>query len=215
MYTKNNHNMKKVSTTIILVLMPLLFLSAQTHKGSWVVGVGSKLNRSPIILPKNIQSPAFGGINFSKGSGVLSSTVTNVNFQPSFGYFLAEGLMTGIRLDFAYTALDKSIFKSLSFGAGPEVRQYFLKGNLRPYLGTSVLFSKSILTQTDISGQNQNHESLKNAFNAYTGLAFFPVDNLSFDFQVGYGYFSQTFNTSRKKANYQGIELSLGFNFFF
>jgi len=198
----------KAPVTIILFLFSMS-ITAQTEKGNWVFGVGTRFKDSFIILPRNVNSVGFGGVNLSKGNGIYSSKITNINFQPSIGYFISNNLMAGIQTGMAYSKSEAFDFRMNQISIGPEIRQYFLNGTFRPYTGVLANLSRTKFYLEDILGQNTNYTKNESMFGLYAGIAFFPYKQFSLDAQFG----SESPGVTSKKTMH-GLILNFGFNFF-
>lgn len=150
--------MKKV-LLLCAFICTSFFASAQTEKGSWLVGVNSSLG--------------FNSVSFDGDVDKRNS----FNINGSSGYFLMDNLSAG--LGFGYASTKQGSAKNSSFSIGPFVR-YYLKENI--ILGAS--FSTSSLKSND--GQDEiktNFSTL--GFEA--GYAIWLVDNIAIEPRLHYG----------------------------
>jgi hypothetical protein len=91
--------MKKV-LLLVLVIASTFAASAQTEKGTWLLG---------------------GNANFHSSKSSGSSSTTFVSITPNIGYFICDDLAVGGMADF-YSESDYQT----DFNIGPFVRYYFL-----------------------------------------------------------------------------------------
>ena len=97
--------MKKSSLSLLVFLFLGFAASAQTEKGSWLVG-------------GNL------GLNTSKNN-------TNIDFSPKAGYFFLHNFAAGAAIDLGYSKVVD--IKTTTFGIGPFARYYFGTMNIRPF----------------------------------------------------------------------------------
>jgi len=209
------------AVTALLILLPIVFLNAQTEKGSWSLGLGTMVNKSSFETDHVKQNSIFGGWRASMSSKPpYIDPLININFQTSYGYFITDGLMAGVQLGFAYSSrgISGEKDKITNFGLGPQLRKYFLKGSFRPYVGASALFIRTASKLHNITAfppipykTNQNHSS----YSTHVGIAFFPYSNFSLDAQFGYSYFISHRGSHDRNKSGQALGLAFGFNFFF
>jgi hypothetical protein len=145
--------MKKIVPGLLAFFISLTNLHAQTFKGDWMVGGNFSLN---------------------------TTSNTSVSLNPSAGYFFLDNLAIGGTVNFGY--LKTGNVKTTLFGAGPYVRYYFGKGNLKPFAVTEFLFSSSKVDGVAATSSTKNgHEFLLGA-----GLAAFVNEHVAIETIAGY-----------------------------
>jgi len=97
--------MKRNSLSFLFFLFLGIAATAQTEKGSWLVGGNF-------------------GLNTAKNNSQIS-------ISPSAGYFFLHNFAAGAQINFAYSK-DVDI-KRTNFGVGPFARYYFGTMNIRPF----------------------------------------------------------------------------------
>lgn len=106
--------MKKNVCSLLLAFLAFgLAASAQTEKGSWLVG---------------------GNVNLN-----TAKNNTNIGFTPMAGYFLINNFAVGANIDFDYTKSGDG--KQTTFGIGPFARYYLGTMNIRPFAHANVDFT--------------------------------------------------------------------------
>jgi hypothetical protein len=204
----------RIIITLLIFLSPLIFLSAQPQKGNWILGAGTKSGQK-ISSPINHSSRVFAGRNILLGGQIRTNHFTNINIQPKIGYFVTDGLMAGIQLGFSYANISSSALSLIGYGIGPEIRHYFLKNSIRPYIGTSLLFSTIDINFAYLNYQKASFRINENVLGLYSGVAFFPVSNFSLDVNLEYNFYSRTVLTDSQTNSFNQVQLGLGFNYFF
>ena len=105
--------MKKNVCSLLLAFLALgLAASAQTEKGSWLVGGNVELN--------------------------TAKNNTVIGFTPMAGYFLINNFAVGADVNFNYTKSGTG--KQTTFGIGPFARYYLGTMNIRPFAHANVDF---------------------------------------------------------------------------
>jgi outer membrane protein len=138
----------------------------------------------------------------SFGSSVLKSNdgndrngkIFNISLTPLVGYFLINGLATGLELqanyksDIHYTPHTKSI--STTVIAGPFVRYYIGNKKIKPYCHFSIAKGKyhNEYDMDDLVTQTNNSSIF--AFNIGGGTDIFLNDNVSVNLGLAYNYLS-------------------------
>ncbi len=98
--------MKKCVFTLLVILVTVLTVTAQTEQGDWMVGGNLGLN--------------------------TTSNNSRFSFSPSAGYFAANNLAVGVTFSYDYSKV--SSIKGTTLGIGPFVRYYFGAANARPFV---------------------------------------------------------------------------------
>lgn len=108
--------MKKNVCTFLLAFLAFgLAASAQTERGSWLVGGNVELN--------------------------TAKNTTVVGFTPMAGYFLINNLAVGANIDYDYRKSADG--KQTAFGIGPFARYYLGTMNIRPFAHANVNFTST------------------------------------------------------------------------
>jgi hypothetical protein len=170
-----------------------------------------------------------GQIDYSTFIVDSKSTTNQIGlyFSPSFGYFVADGLLLGISLgldyyneNFNYTVSSPSEyhsdskFKYFFIGAYPYIKYYFKNGL---FLNLDAGYALPINNSGDSDRSSSSEISISPCF----GYAIFLTSKVSFEPSISYEYridfntrsseSSESSSTSQKHAIY----LSAGFNYFF
>lgn len=189
--------MKKI--TLILALLAASFSNAQISKGSKIIGT----------------SFASFTVSGSKSETTYSNTPTVYNtdgnsfsfsINPYMGFFLADGLAVGGQVYVSFyssksdssntstTTTSESKSTQPSFGVGPFVRYYFVKGQkMSPYaeLAGGIDFNSGKSESSNSSGSSSETKT-----KPYTGWNVGP--------KIGFEYFI---------SDYVGINVYTGFNY--
>jgi hypothetical protein len=119
--------MKRNATCLLGLLFLGLAVSAQTEKGSWMVGGNVALN--------------------------TATNDTKITFSPSAGYFFIKNLAAGINLALDYSKISE--VKTTAWGVGPFGRYYFGTMNVRPFAHADLSF-QSNKTETSSGTETYN-----------------------------------------------------------
>ena len=173
--------MKKIC--LLAVLIASLQAQAQLEKGSWMPG-GS-------IAFKSIKS----------GSGSASLTSTNLQLQPSVGYFFADKIAGGIQVSFSNVHVKNSDDNYSSLLAGPWARYYFLPAEKK----TNLFFQASYNIGNE---KHRNYYTNRiSDFGFSAGPSFFLNRNISFETAV---FWKQSkYNADSGHTNTIGISIGL------
>ena len=150
--------MKKLILSSLTVLV-FGIASAQTEKGSWLIGASSDL-----------------GFSSTKVKGADDSQ-SNFNISPMAGYFIMDNLVFGLDVDFQSSKFGD--LKNSSTGIGPFVR-YYVNGSFFLGAGYSATSSKIDDGTTDatVSGGLLAFEA---------GYPIWIVDNVAIEPSLNYG----------------------------
>lgn len=196
--------MKKLIFSLFFVL-PAVFVSAQTSQGNKIVG-GSI------------------AIDFNNNKEDVDGTVTDISsgnsfqFNPTFGYFVMDGLAVGAEIGFTTTKTeddnDGDEFKSNSFTFGPFVKYYHESGAFG--MGTFGFGSaKTKFTDGQDNSTNENKFGLFN-WRLGVGYAAFLNDHVSVEPMLSYG--SSRFKDKDAPVDfidiYNSFTISVGLNIF-
>ena len=195
----------KLTAFILILLFNSLLLTAQLHKGQWMVG---------------------GTADFSHGTTEYSISNFNnrtkqtvYNFFPRVGYFFADRLVVGPRIQVSNS---KTTARSVNFAATPTeylhdtkesgvglgafARYYFLKPQKKFNAFAEAAYSYSfekVTSQTQVISPSYSESHIEsqyraNKYSVIAGPALFISPKVSFEFSVGYTYSKGT----DKQTNY-------------
>ncbi|MVM32872.1 hypothetical protein GO755_22725 [Spirosoma sp. HMF4905] len=149
--------MKTTFLTITLLIAGLSGAMAQTEKGNRLMGV----NVGNIVIP-------------TEGSTTL------ISLQPTYGWFVSNGLVVGAGIPFFYAGLGGS--KVTQIGLTPFLRYYIGPSQVKPFLGASIG-----VVNTSVSNTGSPTASSTDAvYSATGGIAFFINRSVSFDLGLTY-----------------------------
>lgn len=187
-----------------------------TDKGSWLIAASSNagLNFSSTYVE-------FGDEESEKDK---NSTFT---LNPAAGYFVANDLVVGAQIAYRtskFTDGDSDFeATSNSISAGPFIRNYFGKGNFRPYVGATILFGSTkseseTLTIGDFDPVIGTSETKTNSttWGLSAGAALFITENFSIDFDLGYANSTNKADDADDdfKIKSNNFGLNIGFSLF-
>ncbi len=150
---------------------------------------------------------------------------TAFNVGPRIGYFLINGLVAGVFLDYNYIKEEQdandyaseytATWNSMVFG--PFAKIYIGDGNVKPFAVGSVGFgsSKSTYEAPDMAKSSDDEMEYK-LFNwsVGAGLAIFASESVSFEFGVAYGSDKTTnegeYGDSHEIENAFGVRIGIG-----
>lgn len=181
---------------LLLVGAVALFgaMSAQTEKGSWVVGGSTTLGFNNVSNKTKVGSESYDG-----------AKVSTFGFTPSVGYFVANNIAVGLDLGFMTTTtkeddekLTQSVVKIMPTGT------YYFKSDSKvlPYLGVGVGYG-SLSTK---------YENVKTTYDGFAwkakgGIVYLITPSIGLDLGVAYDQFSN-------KESYEGMEFKNNVNTF-
>ena len=151
----------KRNVFILLAFLAIgMTASAQTEKGSWLVGGNLSLN--------------------------TASQNTLISVSPSAGYFFINNFAAGVNANIAYSKFGQN--KTTILGVGPFARYYFGTMNIRPLLEGNLNFTsnKSSNSSTSTGSTTENGTG----FFLGGGLAAFINRNVAIEGLAGYDHTS-------------------------
>jgi hypothetical protein len=152
--------MKKIVFSLLVLIGLGLAASAQTEKGSWLVGGNLTLN--------------------------TAKQNTQIAVNPSAGYFFINNFAAGVNGNVSHSKFGGN--KSTTLGVGPFARYYFGTMNIRPLLEASLDFNSNKV-ETSASGSNSTTEN-GTGFFLGGGLAAFINRNVAIEGLAGYDHTS-------------------------
>lgn len=150
--------MKAIVFTIALFIVGFSSAMAQTEKGNRLMGV----NVGNILIP-------------TEGSSTL------ISLQPTYGWFVSNGLVVGAGIPFFYASSGGS--RVTQIGVAPFLRYYIGPSQVKPFLGASIG-----VVNTSVSSNNgaSSASSTDAVYSATGGIAFFINRSVSFDLGLTY-----------------------------
>ena len=141
-----------------------------------------------------------------------------LNLAPRLGYFFADGLMAGIKLNVEYDRLDlgeDAAIENTGFMGGAFLRYYFTatgEGSIKPFVEVEGLGGRNVF---DSGGELESKYDVYQ-FGGGVGAAILLNDHLTFDLLAGYAYQvgQDPDDKVDAKAITNGVGLALGFSYF-
>jgi len=186
----------KITLTLITFLFFVFTAKSQLDKGVWLVGGTGNLLSS----------------KYEYNSPTLSYTSDrlDIGIAPNVGYFIADKLALGIRLNYTkykdqvngagggYTNVNR-------FSFGPLARYYVLNKENRYNLLTEVNYQYGLYSFKPTKGNS-------NTFNALVGPVIYFNTSVGLEFLLGYYSTTETIKQSGDNITKQsGFQISLGF----
>ncbi|EOR30856.1 Outer membrane protein W [Elizabethkingia meningoseptica] len=200
------YNFKIMKKNLLIGAFALLGIaaSAQTEKGSWVVGGSTTLGFN------NVSTKFKSGNMSESGPKINTFTVT-----PSAGYFVIDKLSVGLDLGFvsATTKYDDAKSTSNTLAILPTATYYFTDNTvIKPYLGAGVGYS-SMTEKEEYRGKSNKTTVDGFAWKVKGGFAYFFTPNIAADLGLSYSQFSSKENNVRTNVNTFGV--GVGISVFF
>lgn len=151
--------MKKSLCVLLLTVASLSIATAQTERGSKLVGV----------QVGNLTFPTSG-----QGGSIIG-------LQPAMGWFVGNNLAIGIGIPFF--SIGSGGTHVTQIGATPFLRYYIGPSNIKPFLGAS---GGIINTSFSGRGTGNGESSTDGIYSVSGGLAFFINRSVSFDLGLTY-----------------------------
>ena len=177
---------------LVLSLVPVSMLDAQTNQGQWVLGISSRFSLNPnevgVTMP-DMMTIGYSTIKFKSDDDESDATkFTCVNLQPKFGYFVIDNLAIGLDMQLGMSSLkspDDDKDNGTVIGAGPFVRYYFPAGKILPYIEGGATFG-SMKTKYEYSGDTEEYTSGMNTWSVGAGITKSISEKAALDFMLGY-----------------------------
>lgn len=191
--------MKKIYLFILSLTVPMSAAMAQIETGRFSLGGASSFSFT------SLKAKFVSG-----GESSESETTSNFTFTPQFGYFVADGFVLGLELQYEHAQDTES--RSTSFTAGPYVKYYIdvESPTVFPFLMAEAVFGSEKFGDEEVQLQTSG-------FSLSGGIAIFVSENVSFDIGAGYASATQNWDDIMDglKMKASGIGLSAGFFVFF
>jgi hypothetical protein len=126
--------------------------------------------------------------------------VTDISFNPGFGYFIIDNLAIGLNTNIGYSRYNNNKYYTL--GIGPFVKYYFNNG-----LFLKMDLDYSYLREIDSETKEKNYSIIPGV-----GYAFFINQKVSIEPCLSYQYVHNNFNESIARIN--GVLFELKLNIF-
>ncbi len=208
---QNYIHMKKIKLfTLIILLVKIGLLNAQTDQGKILLGASSDLG-APLT------GSNFIGYSSARDKGdqlgfmeSIPSKGISISLLPKVGYFVADNLALG--LDFNYTLSTRRSGVSFDtrssqrmISAGPFLRYYIPMTKVLPYVEINSLFGRA----KNKWGSGGHSTINLTSFGAGIGLAIPLTDSFAFDVLAGFNSVTQTSNHSNLQ-NFRIVSDNLG-----
>ena len=219
--------MRKHLFSLALAVLVSATASAQLKAGSVMLGTSTSMTgMGTSILNSGGNNGGFlyqtnkykedGKVVEDYGHDVLA-----VNLSPRMGYFLADGLMAGLKLNLEYFREEYEFYgdsetdKVSGVLGGPFVRYYFNAngdGRVKPYLEAEGMAGRYI---EDYGGESKDKMNYYH-FGGGLGAAIMLNRHMSFDVLAAYGYWVSQDPDAEYDEKFiaNNVGLSLGFSYF-
>ncbi len=216
--------MKKRTLILIVFLSTFMFGYSQTEQGALFLGTTTNISGtlSEIIrAPNNSIGIGKTTMKYKDENGDVQSEneITSFNFAPQIGYFLSNGFVCGLGVDyFSLKSVDTDDNDESTFSlfmAGPFVRYYIPveSGKVMPYAHAGLSFGKT-KDKYESSSFNSSHESNLKSYNGSLGLAVFLNESISIDIQGNYSFFSEKDEEDDDETTESNLGLKVGVGIF-
>ncbi|HFK5571968.1 porin family protein [Elizabethkingia anophelis] len=174
--------------------------SAQTEKGSWVVGGSTSIGFN------NVSTKVKSGNTTFDGPKVNTFTIA-----PSAGYFVIDKLSVGLDLAYtnATTKYDGAKTTSNTFAILPTATYYFTDNTvIKPYLGAGIGYASNT-EKEEYRGKSNEYTVDGFAWKVKGGFAYFFTSSIAADLGLSYSQFSNKDNGVRTNVNTFGVGVGL------
>lgn len=153
--------------------------SSPTAKGRIIFSGSSKLGYSSMTNETKMKSD-YGNVEFE-------TDAKQFNFQPSIGWFVADGFAIALTMDYESSKQenDNDEYKESTFMFGPSLTYYFGSSTIKPFIQGEYLFGNNKSEQDDLETKIK-----MNGWGLGAGVAFFLNEYVSIDFGLGYANIS-------------------------
>jgi opacity protein-like surface antigen len=204
---------KKMFPLIVLFVMSVIALQAQTEKGKLFASGAFRFELNT------------GGENIkSDDSPDNKYGYYDIDFQPKVGYTVINNMPIGLFIDVDYyrekAKDDDDLYKEITFSIGPFIRYYFYDFHgLKPY--AEGLIGIGMYKDKYKSGGSDDWDDYKESYFTFRmggGLSYFFNDNVAVDLFLGYNHESYTHKDDvssdreeiKTKYNYNEFLLQIG-----
>jgi hypothetical protein len=194
--------MKQIVLLISLILIIRISASAQTEKGSFLIGGSGRTN--------------YGSNNSNKSESY------NLTFYPQAGYFLFKNFALGIKPAISYNRyhyLNSFIQKSTTLGISPFIRYYVGSSKIRLFFQGSVGFNQ---THNHVIGinpppldpfiSNSNDHTFTQEIGV--GLVYFINEHVGLEALINYNHNTNKYGATSSEIQTSNISFNLGFQIY-
>ncbi|ATL42080.1 outer membrane beta-barrel protein [Elizabethkingia sp. HX WHF] len=174
--------------------------SAQTEKGSWVVGGSTSIGFNNVSTKVKSDNTTFDG-----------PKVNTFTIAPSAGYFVIDKLSVGLDLAYtnATTKYDGAKTTSNTFAILPTATYYFTDNTvIKPYLGAGIGYASNT-EKEEYRGKSNEYTVDGFAWKVKGGFAYFFTPSIAADLGLSYSQFSNKNNGVRTNVNTFGVGVGL------
>ncbi|KUY20318.1 hypothetical protein BAZ12_10125 [Elizabethkingia miricola] len=174
--------------------------SAQTEKGSWVVGGSTSIGFNNVSTKVKSDNTTFDG-----------PKVNTFTIAPSAGYFVIDKLSVGLDLAYtnATTKYDGAKTTSNTFAILPTATYYFTDNTvIKPYLGAGIGYASNT-EKEEYRGKSNKYTVDGFAWKVKGGFAYFFTPSIAADLGLSYSQFSNKDNGVRTNVNTFGVGVGL------
>ena len=174
--------------------------SAQTEKGSWVVGESTSIGFNNVSTKVKSDNTTFDG-----------PKVNTFTIAPSAGYFVIDKLSVGLDLAYtnATTKYDGAKTTSNTFAILPTATYYFTDNTvIKPYLGAGIGYASNT-EKEEYRGKSNKYTVDGFAWKVKGGFAYFFTPSIAADLGLSYSQFSNKDNGVRTNVNTFGVGVGL------
>ncbi|MCT3947518.1 porin family protein [Elizabethkingia anophelis] len=174
--------------------------SAQTGKGSWVVGGSTSIGFNNVSTKVKSDNTTFDG-----------PKVNTFTIAPSAGYFVIDKLSVGLDLAYtnATTKYDGAKTTSNTFAILPTATYYFTDNTvIKPYLGAGIGYASNT-EKEEYRGKSNEYTVDGFAWKVKGGFAYFFTPSIAADLGLSYSQFSNKDNGVRTNVNTFGVGVGL------
>ncbi|CAI9685985.1 porin family protein [Elizabethkingia anophelis] len=174
--------------------------SAQTEKGSWVVGGSTSIGFNNVSTKVKSDNTTFDG-----------PKVNTFTIAPSAGYFVIDKLSVGLDLAYtnATTKYDGAKTTSNTFAILPTATYYFTDNSvIKPYLGAGIGYASNT-EKEEYRGKSNEYTVDGFAWKVKGGFAYFFTPSIAADLGLSYSQFSNKDNGVRTNVNTFGVGVGL------
>lgn len=216
--------MRKLTlTTILLFLVCLGGLKAQTSKGNIMLGVSTVFN----IKGNNSDVTGFGYSSIKHKSDAQNynepdaDKISGFNFSPKVGYFIVDNLALGLNIDYFWHREKRGQADNkntvVTFGAGPFIRYYYPTSKVLPFAELNAGIGTIRDTYESDVYDNVTKSSVT-SLGIGAGIAAPLSDKFTLDVLVGYSSTTikeKNDNPDNERTVIGTVGIKLGLTFFF
>ncbi|TLX73027.1 porin family protein [Labilibacter sediminis] len=182
-------------STLIVTFLVSISAQAQVEMGKIHLSGSSDLTFSSQKMSMQIDGETVGD----------EVSNSNFNFNPSLGYFFADGFAMGLSVSYESSTLED--VNTTTFLAGPYAMVYIGQANVKPFLRADVLFGNS---------KEDDFDAKAFGWDLGGGVAAFINNTVAFEFGLAYVYGDiSNPDDSDQKIVSKGVGVNAGLSLFF